>query len=152
MSTKICTACGYENFVEGGFIIAPRAFALFRQFLTDEERCSGICLTDSSYAWHLVLPAFEVRVSPFALATVARIFDYNETIIDLVEKAQFGGFCLTVRPLTDGSAHLSLSTTTDVQFLSHLDAKPSIIASVAATFVARQRHRLRCPQSRGQSL
>jgi hypothetical protein len=110
-------------------IIAPHTLTVFRQFLTEEEQRTGLPLASQGYRHRLVLPAFEVRARPFALSTFVRIFDYDEGMICLVEEAQFRGLCVTVSPLPDGGASLSLSDTTDEQFV----AEVATISSAAWT-------------------
>lgn len=117
--------------------IGPDALTLFRQFLTEEEERTSLCLAAQAKERRLILPAFEVRTVPFSLATLARIFEYDETMISLVEEAQFRRLCLIVSPLADGGASVSLSDTTDAQFAFDMDANSSSIAPVAATMIPR---------------
>lgn len=118
MSVDIRIAQTGDEHTQAKVVIAPHTFTAFREFLTEEERRTGLSLAGQGYKRRLVLPAFEVRARPFSLATLVRIFDYDEAMICLVEDAQFRGLCLTVRPLADGAADLSLSDTTDDQFAS----------------------------------
>lgn len=141
MFANICTAHSDEENARHNVIIAPDTFASFRQFLIEEEQRTGLCLAAQARARRLVLPAFEARATPFALAAVARFFDYDEAVISLIEEAQFCRLCLTVRPLADGGANLALSNTTDAQFVSQLDRSPSAIDAAVATVVPRQRYR-----------
>lgn len=120
MSVDIHIAQTGDEHPQAKVVIAPHTFTAFREFLTGEERRTGLSLAGQGYQHRLILPAFEVRAKPFALATLVRIFDYDEAMICLVEEAQFRGLCLTVRPLADGGADLSLSDTTDEQFASQL--------------------------------
>lgn len=120
MSTDIRNAHTDEEHPRLEVLIAPHTLVAFCRLLSAEERRTGLSLASQGYRQRLVLPAFEVRVSPFALATFVRIFDYDEAMICLVEEAQFRGLCLTVRPLADGAADLSLSDTTDEQFSSEV--------------------------------
>lgn len=152
MPANICTAHGDDEHARRNGIIAPETFTLFRQFLIEEERRTGLCLAAQGCVWRLVLPAFEARVTPFALAVLARFFDYDEVIISLIEEAQFWRLCLTVRPLADGGANLSLSNTTDAQFVSQFDRIPSAIASVVGTVVPRPRYRPGRGEIRGAEL
>jgi hypothetical protein len=108
-------------------IIAPQTLTVFRQFLTEEELRTGLPLASQGYRQRLILPAFEVRARPFALSTFVRIFDYDEGMICLVEEAQFRGLCITVIPLPDGGASLSLSGTTDEQFVAEADTSSTTV-------------------------
>jgi hypothetical protein len=149
MSRNIRTAHTDDKHAGLNVIIAPHTFTSFRQFLADEEQRTGFHLASQGCAQRLVLPAFEVQVRPFALATFARIFDYDEAMISLIEEAQFRLRCLTVRPLADGRANLSLSDTTDVQFAQQSDSSPSVISSSLPTVVAHQTLRLGTGVNRG---
>lgn len=69
-------------------IITARQLAAFRSFAREQGHLVGAA-NDADFGY--LAFDFEARVCPFALATIAALFDYDEAVISVVEEAQFEG-------------------------------------------------------------
>lgn len=97
-------------------IINARQLAAFRQFLRREGEHLGTVLLDPDYVEDEFLSyRFEARVCPLALASIARIFDYQDDVITVLDEAQFRGRRVSVyREDETGSITLSVGLTSDL--------------------------------------
>ena len=90
--------------------------AAFRALLREQgERC-GIVLADPDPE-ESGFPSnhLEARVCPVALATIARLFDYDEAVITVVEEAQFRRRRVSVYPVDQaGTLAMGIALTSDL--------------------------------------
>ncbi len=134
MSRFLRTSGPFETRALNNVVIDPHTFSSFREFVQEEEERTGVCLVARGDTRRLALPAFEVRTTLFAPATFARLFDYDDALIRLVEGAQVHGLCLTITPLTDGGATISLGNRTDAEsFLDEDGERMGISPIIAAS-------------------
>ncbi|WP_298089072.1 hypothetical protein [uncultured Sphingomonas sp.] len=90
--------------------------AAFRTFLREQGERYGIVLADPDPDERGFLPNhLEARVCPVALATIARLFDYDEAVITVVEEAQFRRRRISVYPVDQASTlAMGIALTSDL--------------------------------------
>lgn len=95
--------------------ISACQLAAFRTLLREEGERSGIILADlDPEEAVLTFDPFEARVCPLALATIARLFDYDEAVIAVVEEAQFRRRRISVHPADQaGAIAMGVALTSD---------------------------------------
>ena len=99
--------------------ITARQLAAFRSFAREQGELIG---TENNSDFGYLAFDFEARVCPFALATIAALFDYDEAVISIVEEAQFEGLnvrfwkdlqtdtiIMVVAPSVDGTRSMELA-------------------------------------------
>lgn len=96
--------------------ISTCQFAAFRALLRDEGERSGIVLADPDpEEGGFLSNHLEARVCPLALATIARLFDYDEAVITVVEEAQFRRRRISVCPVNQaGVLAMRVALTSDL--------------------------------------
>lgn len=73
-------------------VINARQLAAFREYLRREGEHLNMVLLDPDFVEDDYLSyRFEARVCPLALASIARIFDYQTDVITVLDEAQFRG-------------------------------------------------------------
>lgn len=97
-------------------VINARKLAAFREFLRREGERLGTLLLDPDFAEDAFLSyRFEARVCPLALASIARVFDYQDDVITVLDEAQFRGRRVSVyRKGETGPITLSVGLTSDL--------------------------------------
>lgn len=97
-------------------IINARQLAAFRELLRREGQRLGTVLLDPDFAEDDYLSYhFEARVCPLALASIARVFDYQADVITVLDEAQFRGRRVSVyREGETGPITLSVGLTSDL--------------------------------------
>lgn len=97
-------------------IINARQLAAFREFLRREGERLDMTLLDPDFPEDDYLSyRFEARVCPLALASIARIFDYQTDVITVLDEAQFRGRRVSVYREDDtGPITLSVGLTSDL--------------------------------------
>lgn len=71
-------------------IINARQLATFRSYLREEGARVGLALLDPDAETERLLALnFEARICPLAVAAIARVFDYDEAVIAVLDEAQF---------------------------------------------------------------
>ncbi|MDX3911171.1 MAG: hypothetical protein QHC67_15330 [Sphingobium sp.] len=103
--------------------INARQLSAFRDFLRSEGARTHTALLDPEREAQAHLAyAFEARICPIALATLARLFDYDEAVISVFEEAQFRGRRVAVRRDEEaGAILLQVGTTADHDRALYLD-------------------------------
>ena len=96
-------------------VINARQLAAFREFLRVQGERLDMTLLDPDFAEDDYLSyRFEARVCPLALASIARIFDYQTDVITVLDEAQFRGRRVSVyREGDTGPITLSVGLTSD---------------------------------------
>lgn len=93
--------------------IRPRQLAAFRVFARAEAKRSGITVIDPAGQGFGAYD-FEARVCPFALATIAALFDMDADVIGVLEEAQFRGRLVRFeRDKSDGMLRIRVSAWPD---------------------------------------
>jgi hypothetical protein len=96
--------------------INARQLAGFRTYLREEGERLGVVLLDPEAAEDEYLSYhFEARVCPLALSAIARVFDFAEDVIAVVEEAQFRARRVGVyRDASAGAIGMRVSLTSDL--------------------------------------
>ncbi|ATY34939.1 hypothetical protein [Sphingomonas psychrotolerans] len=124
--------------------INARQLAAFRTFLREESVRTATVLLDPDAAQDEFLSShFEGRVCPLALASVARVFDYQGDVISVVEEAQFrcrrvsvfrveetGSIRMRVALTSDVGAELDLTTDNAHALLEGLGLRPDSVGEI----------------------
>lgn len=125
-------------------VINARQLAAFRTFLREEGARSRTVLLDPDAAEDAHLSYhFEARVCPVALATIAKVFDFDDDVISVVEEAQFrcrrvsvwrdeaaGTIVLRVALSSDQGLELDLASPNAEVLLESLGLKPDSIGEM----------------------
>jgi len=95
--------------------IGARDLAEFRAFLRQEgTRIGKRLLSPDEPEDELLSYTFEARVCPLSLSAMARVFDYNASVIRVLEEAQFRNRRVAVwRCKSDGSIRMRVSLNSD---------------------------------------
>jgi hypothetical protein len=124
--------------------INARQLAAFRTLLRSESARCGTVLLDPDAAEDTYLSYhFEARVCPLALATIARIFDFDTGVIGVVEEAQFrcrrvsvyrdepaGAIAMRVALTSDRGLELDLATANAEVLLESLGLRPDSVGEL----------------------
>lgn len=124
--------------------INARQLAAFRAFLREQGERLGIALLDPDTDEERVLALnFEARICPLAIAAIARVFDYDQTVIAVLDDAQFRGRRVTVwwyemdrairmrvSPKSDAGLELDLATDSAHALLESLALRPDDVGEI----------------------
>ncbi|HEX7855021.1 MAG TPA: hypothetical protein VF503_15130 [Sphingobium sp.] len=93
-----------------------RQLAAFRAFLREESVRSATVLLDPDAAEDAFLSYhFEARVCPLALASIARVFDFQTDAITVIEEAQFRSRRVSVYRIEEtGKINMRVALTSDL--------------------------------------
>jgi hypothetical protein len=140
-------------------ILSARQLAAFRSFAATATVRSGNPVIDGEGQGFAAYD-FEARVCPFALATLAAIFDHDVTAIEILEDAQYRGRLIRIaRDDQEGDIHMWVSSTPDkalemtlanrnaYALLAALGVSPEPIGEIRSRDL---RARLRDPEIRGR--
>ena len=124
--------------------INARQLAAFRAYLREQGERFGIALLDPDNDGEQVLALnFEARICPLAIAATARIFDYDEAVIAVLDEAQFRSRRVTiwwyetdrairmrVSPTSDAGLELDLQTDSAHALLESLAIRPDDVGEI----------------------
>ncbi|MFZ2980467.1 MAG: hypothetical protein WA085_05510 [Sphingobium sp.] len=137
-------------------VITARQLAAFRAFLRAESiRANTVLLAPDAADDAFLSYRFEARVCPLALASVARIFDFDTAVISVLEEAQFrvrrvsvyrdegaGTINMRVALTSDLGVELDLASGNAFALLESLGLNPDSVGEIA---IAAMRKRLANP-------
>lgn len=124
--------------------INARQLAAFRAYLREQGERLGIGLLDTDSDQERVLALnFEARICPLAIAANARIFDYDEAVIAVLDEAQFRcrrvtvwwyeidrAIRMRVSPTSDAGLELDLATDSALALLESLALRPDNVGEI----------------------
>ncbi|KEQ53745.1 hypothetical protein [Sphingobium chlorophenolicum] len=124
--------------------INARQLAAFRAYLREQGQRLGLALLDPDSDQERVLALnFEARICPLAIAATARIFDYDEAVIAVLDEAQFRSRRVTiwwyetdrvirmrVSPTSDAGVELDLATDSAHALLESLAIRPDDVGEI----------------------
>lgn len=124
--------------------INARQLAAFRAYLREQGQRLGLALLDPDSDEERVLALnFEARIGPLAIAATARVFDYDEAVIAVLDEAQFRSRRVTVwwyetdrvirmrvSPTSDAGVELDLATHSAHALLESLAIRPDDVGEI----------------------
>jgi hypothetical protein len=124
--------------------INARQLAAFRAYLREQGERLGIALLDPDNDEERVLALnFEARICPLAIAATARVFDYDQAVIAVLDEAQFRGrrvivwwyeldraIRMRVSSTSDAGLELDLATDSAHALLESLALRPDSVGEI----------------------